>query len=173
MSASTTVGFNSVPIGPLALSSVIVIYIIMLIGASPSGTGGGLKSTTVAVHFAFLRAILSGRSEVTLGGKAVPEARVRLAIGTVFMAATILAVSMLLLSLTETAAFEPLLFEAISALATVGLSLGITGSLSDGGKLIICILMFAGRVGILAFGLVMVSQIRRREILHAEEDVAL
>jgi trk system potassium uptake protein TrkH len=174
MTASTTVGFNSVPISPLALPSVILIYALMLVGASPSGTGGGLKSTTVAIHFAFLRSVLRGRAEVTLRGKAVPDARVRLAIGTVFLAATILLASMFALALTESVPFEPLLFEAISALGTVGLSLGATGSLTDAGKLMICVLMFAGRVGILAFGLVIVGQMRRREAAASDvEDVAL
>lgn len=173
MTASTTVGFNAVPTAPLAPLAVTATYILMLIGASPSGTGGGLKSTTVAVQWAFVLSVLRGRPAVTLFGTAVPEAKLRQALATFFMAATLLAVAMLVLSATESIAFDKLLFEAISALATVGLSLGVTGELSDAGKLVIIVLMYAGRVGVLAFGVALAVRARGRLSRPAEEDVAL
>lgn len=173
MTASTTVGFNAVPTAPLAPLAVTATYIMMLVGASPSGTGGGLKSTTVAVQWAFMAAVLRGRAEVTLFGTAVPAAKLRQALATFFMAATLLAAAMLVLSATESIAFDRLLFEAISALATVGLSLGVTGELTDAGKLVICALMYAGRVGVLAFGVALAVRARGRLAEAAEEDVAL
>ncbi|WP_144186658.1 TrkH family potassium uptake protein [Elioraea rosea] len=173
MTASTTVGFNAIPTAPLGAFAVTATYIMMLIGASPSGTGGGLKSTTVAVQWAFMLAVLRGRREVTLFGTAVPEGKLRQALATFFMAATLLAAAMLALSLTETLAFDRLLFEAISALGTVGLSLGVTGELSDAGKAVICLLMYAGRVGVLAFGVALAVRARGQLAGAREEDVAL
>jgi trk system potassium uptake protein TrkH len=173
MTASTTVGFNAVPTAPLSPLAVTATYILMLVGASPSGTGGGLKSTTVAVQWAFMMSVLRGQVGVTLFGTAVPEAKLRQALATFFMAATLLAAAMLVLSVTERIAFDRLLFEAISALATVGLSLGVTGELSDAGKLVISALMYAGRVGVLAFGVALAVRARGRMAGAAEEDVAL
>jgi len=173
MTASTTVGFNAVPTAPLGAVAVTATYILMLVGASPSGTGGGLKSTNVAVQWAFMVAVLRGRRVVMLFGSAVPEAKLRQALATFFMAATLLAAAMLALSATETIAFDRLLFEAISALGTVGLSLGATGELSDAGKAVIMALMYAGRVGVLAFGVALAVRARAEHVRAAEEDVAV
>jgi len=173
MTASTTVGFSAVPTAPLGAVAVTATYILMVVGASPSGTGGGLKSTTVAVQWAFIVAVLRGRRVVTLFGSAVPEAKLRQALATFFMAATLLAAAMLALSATETIAFDRLLFEAISALGTVGLSLGVTGELTDAGKAVIMALMYAGRVGILAFGVALAVRARAEHVRVAEEDVAV
>jgi trk system potassium uptake protein TrkH len=173
MTASTTVGFNAVPTAPLGALAVTATYVLMLVGASPSGTGGGLKSTNVAVQWAFMVAVLRGRRAVTLFGSAVPEAKLRQALATFCMAATLLAAAMLALSATETIAFDRLLFEAISALGTVGLSLGATAELSDAGKAVIMALMYAGRVGILAFGVALAVRARADHVRAAEEDVAL
>lgn len=173
MTASTTVGFNAIPTAPLSPLAMTATYIMMLVGASPSGTGGGLKSTTVAVQWAFMLSVLRGRPAVTLFGTAVPEAKLRQALATFFMAATLLAAAMLVLSATESIAFDRLLFEAISALATVGLSLGVTGQLSDAGKAVIIVLMYAGRVGVLAFGVALAVRARTRLAKAEEEDVAL
>jgi trk system potassium uptake protein TrkH len=174
MTASTTVGFNSIPVAPYAHVAVMATYIMMLVGASPSGTGGGLKSTTVAVQWAFLWATLRGRDHVTLRGVAVPEAKVRQAIATFFIAATVLTAAMLALTALEPELpFDKLLFEAISALGTVGLSLGITANLSDPAKLVVIALMYAGRIGIMAFGLLLVVRQVRAEPAPQAEDVAL
>lgn len=173
MTAATTVGFNAIPTAPLGALAITATYVLMLVGASPSGTGGGLKSTNVAVQWAFMVAVLRGRREVTLFGSAVPEAKLRQALATFFLAATVLAAAMFALTATEGIAFDRLLFEAISALATVGLSLGVTGELSDPGKAVIIALMYIGRVGILAFGVALAVQARNEQARAAEEDLAL
>lgn len=174
MSATTTVGFNSVAVGSFAPAGIVVTFMLMLVGASPSGTGGGLKSTTVAVQWAFLWATLRAREHVSLAGVTVPDAKVRQAIATFFMAASMIALAVLVLAIIEPAlAFDRLLFEATSALATAGLSLGATAELSDAGKLVVIALMFIGRVGILAFGLLLVDRARGREAAAPLEDVVL
>lgn len=151
MTASTTVGFNSVPIGALAPASIVVIYLLMFVGASPAGTGGGLKTTTTAVLAATALASLAGRSTVTATGIAVPPRRIIQAAGTLVAALLIVFTALVAMTTTGTYAFDKALFEVLSALGTVGLSMGITGSLNDAGKAIITIVMLIGRIGILSF----------------------
>lgn len=153
MTASTTVGFNTYPIGGLELSSVVILMLLMIVGASPAGTGGGLRTTTFAALWGLVRATLKGRTTVLFFGHEVPQAKVQTASAALVYYCGLILSAMVLLTLVETAPFEALLFEAISALGTVGLSLGATAGLSDWGKTIIIILMTAGRVGILTFGL--------------------
>lgn len=173
MTAATTVGFNAIPTDGIAHLSVMVTYVLMLIGASPSGTGGGLKSTAVATQWAFMLAVLAGREEVTLFGVGVPPVKVRQAIATFFMAATVLIAAMFPLVATETLDFEHLLFEAISAIGTVGLSLGATSELTDAGKAVIAAVMYVGRVGVLAFGVALAMRQKRTHVIPRREDLAV
>lgn len=151
MTASTTVGFNSLPIGTLTSASIIVIYLLMFVGASPSGTGGGLKTTTVAVLVALAWASLTGRKVVSTGGVSVPPQRVQQAAGTLVLALAVVFSALIAVALTGSYPFDKLLFEVFSALGTVGLSMGITSELNDFGKLVITAVMYIGRVGILSF----------------------
>lgn len=151
MTASTTVGFNSVPIGAIAPATVMILYMLMFVGASPSGTGGGLKSTTAALLMATVIASLRGRTDVRTAGVKVPEQRVRQAVATLIIGLLVIFTAVTLLDLTGSYRFETALFEVISALGTVGLSMGATGELNDVGKMIIIAVMFIGRVGILIF----------------------
>ena len=101
MTAMTTVGFNTHPIGALALPSVVMMLVLMVIGASPSGTGGGMKSTTVTAMFAVVRASLTGKRDITSLGRVIPEHRLRTAAATVGAYLSVLVVALFLLSLTE------------------------------------------------------------------------
>lgn len=151
MTASTTVGFNTVPIGVLAPASIMALYLLMFVGASPSGTGGGLKSTTVAVLVATVIASVTGRSVVTTAGVRVPNARIQQAASTLLIGLGVIFLAVVALDLTGEYKFDKALFEVISALGTVGLSMGLTGELNTAGKLIITAVMYIGRVGILVF----------------------
>jgi len=173
MTASTTVGFNAVPTAPLAAPAAVATALLMVVGASPSGTGGGLKSTTVALNWGFLAAELRGRREVTLFGAAVPEARLRQALATLLMALSLLAAAMLALAVTERVGFGRLVFEAVSALSSAGLSLGVTAALTDAGKAVIMALMYVGRVGLLAFGVALAVRARAERVRAVQEDVAV
>ncbi|MEH6487603.1 TrkH family potassium uptake protein [Hyphomonas oceanitis] len=154
MSASTTVGFNTVPIGALSHATLLVMFFLMAIGASPSGTGGGIKTTSFAAMVGLVRSTLKQRAHVRLFKRRIAASRLQAAGATFFYFMILLTLAMFLLSLTEPgAAFEVMVFECISALGTVGISMGLTGDLSVLGKLIIIILMTAGRVGILSFGI--------------------
>ena len=188
MTASTTVGFNTHPIGALGLASVLMMYLLMIIGASPSGTGGGLKSTSASAVWATLRSTLRGGDVVTFFGKAIPAARLHAAYATLGFYVLTLLIGGYLLLITETRPvaaaalggevypFEDLLFEAASALGTVGLSRGVTGDLTPLGKIVIIGLMFVGRLGPITFGLALFGgrhHVPSDQPAAAEEDLAV
>lgn len=190
MTAATTVGFNTYPIGSLGLASVLLMYMLMIVGASPAGTGGGLKSTSLSAVYATVRSTLRGDTEVTFCGRRIPRDRLHTAYSALGFYVLVLVVGGYLLLLTEsrpaaeaalngqTWPFEDLLFEVASALGTVGLSRGVTGDLTDLGKLVVIFLMFIGRLGPLTFGLVLFAQAPRTRPSEpdrptVEEDVAI
>ena len=153
MTAMTTVGFNTVPIGGLGMASLFVVLLLMVVGASPSGTGGGVKTTTLSAVYAVARSVLRGEEAVTYRGRRVPTDRLLAAVASFVFYAAVLTAGLLALTVTETTAdFQSLAFEAASALGTVGLSTGVTGDLTVLGKLAVIGLMFAGRLGPLSFG---------------------
>lgn len=155
--ALTTVGFNSTPIGELSKASMFLMLLLMIVGASPSGTGGGLKSTSVSAAFATVWSTLQSRPKVTFWGCEVPQHRLFLAFASVVFYITIFFVGGFVLLLLEPHSMDNVLFETASALGTVGLSAGITSSLTPLGKCVIIVLMFIGRVGPITFGLALFS----------------
>ena len=173
MSASTTVGFNTVPIGDISNAVVVVLFILMVIGASPSGTGGGMKTTSFAALVGLARSTLKGRDSIRFFKRRVPDTQLNLAGTTLFCYLACLSTALFLLFLTETGvAFNVMAFEAISALGTVGLSMGATGDLSELGKLVIIALMIIGRLGVLTFGLALAVPDETREE-ESDNDLAL
>ncbi|HRK60986.1 MAG TPA: potassium transporter TrkG [Candidatus Omnitrophota bacterium] len=154
MTAMTTVGFNTVPIGSLSHGALYLMTILMIVGASPAGTGGGIKSTTVVAVLAETFATLRGRRVVTFMGRVIPDFRLQQASASFNFYILLLTAGVYLLTITDSSlsVFE-LLFEATSAIGTVGLSTGITGALSFAGKCVVIALMVLGRIGPLSIGL--------------------
>jgi trk system potassium uptake protein TrkH len=172
MTASTTAGFNTVPIGPLTNGALWLIVILMVIGASPSGTGGGLKTTSVSAVYATIASIVRRRGQVSMLGYEVPSARLLVAMASIGFYLTMLTIGVLLLCISEQQSFLALLFEAASGLGTVGLSMGITGEVTTFGKVVLIVLMFAGRVGPITLGLAMFRP--EKEVLNLPpEDLAV
>ncbi len=172
MTSMTTVGFNTVNIGGLSNGSLLLLLVLMVIGASPSGTGGGLKTTTFSALIGVMYSSLRGQHEVRFWGRPVPNERIWVAVAALGFYLTFLSVGAYLLELTEKSEFLENLFEAASALGTVGLSMGITASLTNIGKITIILLMFCGRLGPLTFGIALYSQ-RRKTTGEHDNDLAV
>jgi trk system potassium uptake protein len=173
MTAATTVGFNSIPISGLFMPVMLIVCLLMVFGASPSGTGGGLKSSTLAILYATIRSVFAERKDVVLMGRLLPDVKVYQASASFIFYMVLLFWALVILAFTDTAlGFDKLVFEAISALSTVGLSMGITGSLSDAGTLVIIALMAIGRIGILSFGLLIVLRDQQKPLSH-EPDIVI
>jgi trk system potassium uptake protein TrkH len=147
-----TGGFSTVDIATLGSAALMVTMALMFIGGSPGSTAGGVKTTTAAVLFAALRGELRGR-EPRLGNRAIPPETLRRAIAVVSVGILVVFGASLLLTLTEPHSFMAVAFEAVSAFATTGLSLGITPELSIPGKMVVIATMFIGRVGPLTVAL--------------------
>ena len=151
--ALTTSGFSTIPISDLAAASMIVVMILMMLGASPSGTGGGLKSTTWSAAIAAMMSFLRGDQEITFFNNHVPHGRVIAAFASITLYLITFAVGTYCLLLSETLPFEHVIFETAAALGTAGLSHGITSELSTAGKYIVMTLMFIGRLGVVSLAL--------------------
>ncbi|MEM9795460.1 MAG: potassium transporter TrkG [Pseudomonadota bacterium] len=164
MTASTTVGFNTTPTAALAPAIIIVMFFLMIVGASPAGTGGGLKTTSFAALVGLVRSTLKGRERIRYVKREIPLERMQTATASLtYYFALMLAAAFALLLIQPDLPFDKVFFEVISAMGTVGLSMGITGDLTDLGKMIIIILMTAGRVGILTFGMALAAHDESRD----------
>ncbi|WP_428911829.1 TrkH family potassium uptake protein [Niallia sp. Krafla_26] len=150
-----TAGFNSLDIGSLDESTIFLMVLLMFVGAGSASTGGGIKLTTFIVMILAVITYLKGKKEVVAGRKSISNEIVfrSLAISTISL--TFIFIAVFLLNITEEASFLPLLFEVVSAFGTVGLSMGITATLTTFGKVMIIFIMFLGKLGplTLAFSL--------------------
>ncbi|MEC5152169.1 potassium transporter TrkG [Cryobacterium sp. GrIS_2_6] len=146
-----TAGFNSIDWGQMDSASLLGTDVLMLIGGGPAGTAGGIKITTFAVLFFVLVAEIRGEGTVTVFGKQLARSVQRQAITIVLIAVAVIAFSTVILMLLTDFSLDALLFEVISAFATVGLSTGITAAFPPGGQAVLMLLMFIGRLGPIAF----------------------
>lgn len=171
--SARTAGFNTIDLAALGLPSIIIMIFLMFVGASPGSTGGGIKTTTFATMLISSFGNLSGRDRLHVYGRQIPQVAVVRSLMVITFSTMFLLVAIFLLSITEPGvAVERLLFEAVSAFATVGLSLGVTPSLSWAGKMIIIVSMFVGRLGTLSIAM-SVATPRTTEKVYPEESVMI
>jgi len=142
-----TAGFNTIPIYKMRDASIFLVILLMIIGASPGGTGGGIKTTTFGLIILSVLATISGEEEIVINKIRIKKT---IALKAAAITAVFIFISLLfifILFLTENARAVDIVFEVFSAMGTVGLSLGLTSKLSVIGKIIISFAMFIGRVG--------------------------
>lgn len=143
-----TAGFNSVDMASLTNGSIFIIMLLMFIGGSPSSTAGGVKTTTIGVIVLSIISVVKGETEVQIFKKRIANETIFRALAVAGIGFVIVTLVVLILSITEsTQSFITIVFEAISAFATVGLSRGLTPELSTIGRLVITVTMFIGRLG--------------------------
>lgn len=143
-----TAGFNTMDLNSLSFSAVSLLIFLMFVGASPGSTGGGIKTSTFGVIFAFMKSRIAARDSVSIFHRTLPGlivmrafTVVTLSIGVIFLSSFILFMIQPMLSMKQ------VFFEVFSAFGTVGLSLGITPELNDAGKIVIVLTMYIGRIG--------------------------
>lgn len=158
--SARTAGFNTVPLSIQTFSDagLLLLVVLMFIGASPGGTGGGIKTTTFATLMGATRSTLQGREEVVIHRRQIPDTVVLRAVGVTLASAIFVILMALLLGLGPTTSGESTrtsfnflekLFTCVSAFGTVGLDLGVTAQLNRWGQLVLMVGMFVGRLGIL------------------------
>lgn len=146
-----TAGFNTVDLTELSVSGNLLTDVLMLIGGSPGSTAGGIKTTTAAVLFLSAVASCRGRMRVNTFHYSIDRETLRQASSILLIYGGMILTALLAFCAIEPVALDQAAFEVVSAIATVGLSLGITTTLSAGGKIILILLMYAGRLGALTF----------------------
>jgi Trk-type K+ transport system membrane component len=168
-----TAGFNALDVTRLEMPTQLLLIVLMAIGASPLSTGGGMRTTTIAVAFLSVRAMVRGRDSVEAFGRSIARPVVYACISIVAMYSVALTVLTSALLATQDLPFSHLLFESVSALSTVGLSMGVTSQLDDTGRWIVALGMIMGRVGPLAVLWSFVSRSRPLHYRYPEEQVVV
>ena len=167
-----TAGFNTIDIGEMTTAGLFITMGLMFIGASPSGTGGGIKTTTLRILFNCTKSALEGKDTVILYQREVSYNLILKAVAVVFGTAASIVFCTTLISLVETQLdFIEILFEVISAFATVGLSMGITANLSTFSKVVLVFAMYIGRVSILMVIAAIMGEIRPSSLHYPEENL--
>jgi potassium uptake TrkH family protein len=152
---SRTAGFSTVPISELAIPTLMLVLLFMYIGGAPNSTTGGIKLTTMVTILAGLRTFARGKSRVEIGWNTIPMRTVRRAFIVLVVSIILVFFVLFVLTWTEKFAFFDILFEIMSAFGTVGLSRGITPDLTLMGRIMIILVMFAGRIGLFTFVIAM------------------
>lgn len=147
--ATRTAGANTLDIANMEQATQFFMILLMFIGASPGSTGGGIKTTTFVLLLGAVWAMVRGREDIVFFRYRLEPERILKALSIVLLALFIVIGATMILSTTEDHHFLMILFEATSAFGTVGLSMGLTQDLTDVGKMLIIMLMFIGRVGLI------------------------
>lgn len=150
-----TAGYNSISTTDMTMAGKFLTVILMFIGASPGSTGGGIKTTTATLIFLTIMAVIRGRDEAEIFNKRINKALIYRAIAITFISFALVVIVTMVLTITqgEEFSFITYLYEATSAFGTVGLTLGLTPSLTTIGKVAVLLTMYAGRVGPLTLAL--------------------
>jgi len=168
-----TAGFNTVNIGALFPATLIITMFLMFIGASPGGTGGGIKTTTFAVVASTIRATLKGLKDTVMFRRRIPHETVRRSFAITTLACMVVVVGVLALNYFSGFSLMESAFEIFSAFGTVGLSMGITPDLSSAGKIVVIVVMFIGRVGPLTMALSLLLQEKEPRIEYPKESISI
>ncbi|MEG4043379.1 TrkH family potassium uptake protein [Microcoleus sp. Pol17_C1] len=167
-----TAGFNTISIGQMTEASLFLTIALMFIGASPGSTGGGIKTTTFRLLFCCTTAVIEGQEDVECYQRQIPPPMILKTISVVFGSLLVAFTSAILIELTNPQVeFIAALYEAVSAFGTVGLSTGITPTLSAIGKLILIATMYIGRVGVLLLISAAFGDPKPRSFKYAEESL--
>ena len=168
-----TAGFNTLPIDKLHESTLFVIIMLMFVGASPASTGGGIKTTTLAVILMTTWNLVRGKEDLVIFNRRIEDrvidkAFIILTIGVIWVCG-----GTFFISYFEDARFLNMFFEVMSAFATVGLSTGETQKICDASKIVLILTMFAGRVGVLTFAMALMNRHKDSNIKYPKERIMI
>lgn len=167
--SARTAGFNAVDFGAVSSESIAMHYVLMFIGGGSAGTAGGVKVTTFAVLLLIVWNEIRGHRDVEFNGRRIASAVQRQALTVLVLGGAVITLATLVLLPMTSFALDRVLFEVVSAFATVGLSTGITAELPPAGQFVLVALMFAGRVGIVTLAASLALHHGRRDYRYPEE----
>ena len=169
-----TAGFVSVNLNHMCIQSVFIYTVLMWIGGASQSTAGGVKVNAFAVAFLNIRAIIHGTTRVEFAGRELSSDSIRRANAAVFVSLIVLGIFIFLITLTEpNQPLKAIVFECVSAFATVGSSLGLTPELHDTSKALIVVLMFIGRVGLVTMAQGLLKQYKNQNYKLPQDNITI
>ena len=169
-----TAGFNNIDMTAMSFATTMIIIFLMWVGASPGGTGGGIKTTTFAIGTLNFLSLARGKNRIEAFGREIADNTVRRAFATISLSLIVIGVAVFTISV-----FDPkvglleIAFECFSAYSTTGLSLGITASLTSESKVVLIICMFVGRVSMLYILIAFFRQVRNLKYRYPSEEILI
>lgn len=168
-----TAGFYSVDLSKIKDSTALMLMGLMFVGGSPGSTAGGIKTTTLGVLFLSTHAVVRGESEPVVFGRHISTETVRKALAIFLVSIVIILSVSFMLAITESAPLVDILYETVSALATVGASKGITPHLTDAGKNLITLCMYLGRIGPMTMAFAFGMKAKKSLIRYPESFISI
>jgi len=169
--STRTAGFNTLSLEELTMPAKYLSIILMFIGSSPASTGGGIKTSTLALIVVMIYTVIAAKEHVEIFKRRIPTDNIIKAVVIAIISLLIVFTSSFMLTVTEQADFLTILFEATAAFSTVGLSLGITPHLTDIGKIVIILTMFTGRLGPLTLAMALGNRTNKALRKYPEERI--
>ncbi|WP_349352530.1 MULTISPECIES: TrkH family potassium uptake protein [unclassified Flagellimonas] len=169
-----TAGFNSVDMAALDFSTVMMIFLLMWVGASPASTGGGIKTNTFAIATLNFLSLAKGKARIEVFRREISEVSVRRAFAVIALSLLVIGTGIILISVFDSdKKLLDIAFECFSAYSTVGLSLGITAKLSGASKLVIIAVMFIGRVSMLTLLIAVFKKVKQKNYKYPVEELTI
>lgn len=169
-----TAGFNSVDMSQMYMPTIMIFILLMWIGASPASTGGGIKTSTIAIATLNFLSIAQGKDRIEIYRREISDISVRRAFSIISLSLIIIGLAIsIMVSLEPHLGLKDIAFECFSAYSTVGLSLGITAGLSSASKLILIVVMFIGRVSMLSILIAIMKQTPYKNYRYPTENIMI
>lgn len=169
-----TAGFNTINTAAMAFPTLMMVFLLMWIGASPQSTGGGIKTSTFAIATLNILSLAKGKSRIEIFRREIADISVRRAFAIISLSLVVIGFATMFISMFDPEKeLIPIAFECFSAYGTVGLSLGITSDLSSISKLIIIVVMFVGRISMLSLILAVFKKIKHKNYSYPREEITI
>lgn len=169
-----TAGFNTIDTASMLFPTTMMVFLLMWIGASPASTGGGIKTSTFAIATLNILSLARGKMRIEIFRREIADITVRRSFAIISLSLIVIGFGIILLSIFDSDKdLKDIAFECFSAYSTVGLSLGITSSLSDLSKLVIIAVMFVGRVSMLTILIAVFTKIKHKNYRYPTEEITI
>jgi trk system potassium uptake protein len=169
-----TAGFNTIDSATLTFPTLMLVFLLMWVGASPQSTGGGIKTSTFAIAFLNILSLAKGKTRIEIFRREISDISVRRAFAIICLSLIVIGLAIMFISV-----FDPekklvdISFECFSAYSTVGLSLGITADLSQGSKIVLIAVMFIGRISMLSLVIAVFRKVKHKNYSYPKEEISM
>ena len=169
-----TAGFNTVDMTALNFSTIVMIFLLMWIGASPASTGGGIKTSTFAIATLNFWSLARGKTRIEVYRREISDISVRRAFAVISLSLVVIGSGIIAISIFDSDKdLKSIAFECFSAYSTVGLSIGITANLSAASKFVLILIMFIGRVSMLSILIAVIKKVKHKNYRYPTEEITI